>query len=98
MSEHAVRVTILGRDYPISCPPEEQSSLLDAGRFLDDKMREIKAGGNVVGLEKIAVMAALNITHELLQGDTKNHSDEAQLKRLADKISHALGGQSQLQL
>ncbi len=98
MSDNAVNVTILDRDYQVSCPPEERDSLLHSARFLDEKMREIKSSGNVIGLERIAVMAALNITHELLQEGAVKGSNQAQLQRLTDKITKALGGQSQLQL
>ena len=98
MSDNTMTVTILDRDFQISCPPEEQDTLLASARYLNDQMKEIKSSGNVIGLERIAVMAALNIAHELLaEGSAKGTSD-AQLQRLTDKISRALGGQSQLQL
>jgi cell division protein ZapA len=62
-----IKVQILGKEYPISCPPEEQHDLLVAARYLDEKMRQIRGAGRVIGTERIAVMAALNIAHELLQ-------------------------------
>lgn len=61
-----IKVQILGKEYPISCPPEEQHDLLMAARYLDEKMRQIRGTGRVIGSERIAVMAALNIAHELL--------------------------------
>ena len=59
-------IRILEKEYHITCPIEERSDLLDSAEFLNAKMREIRDTGKVVGSERIAVMAALNITHELL--------------------------------
>lgn len=98
MSANTVTVTILDRDYQVSCKPDERDALLNSARYLNDKMREIKASGSVIGLERIAVMAALNIAHELLQEGSEKGANDVQLRRLTDKISHALGGQSRLQL
>jgi cell division protein ZapA len=67
-----IKVQILGKEYPISCPPEEQHDLLVAARYLDEKMRQIRGAGRVIGTERIAVMAALNIAHELLQTHKQN--------------------------
>lgn len=66
MSEaSSVVVHLLDKEFRVGCPPEEKENLIRAARFLDDKMREIRAS-NVLGLERIAVMAALNLAHELL--------------------------------
>ncbi|MDD1649533.1 MAG: cell division protein ZapA [Methylococcaceae bacterium] len=62
-----IKVQILGKEYPVSCPADEQHELLLAARYLDEKMREIRDIGRIIGTERIAVMAALNIAHELLQ-------------------------------
>ncbi|OFZ68339.1 MAG: cell division protein ZapA [Betaproteobacteria bacterium RBG_16_58_11] len=59
-------VTIMGRALRVACPPEDRAGLLDAVDYLDRRMQEIKDGGKVANLERIAIMAALNITHELL--------------------------------
>jgi cell division protein ZapA len=74
-----IKVQILGKEYPISCPPEEQHDLLVAARYLDEKMRQIRSTGRVIGTERIAVMAALNIAHELLQTHQQN-------KQLAENL------------
>lgn len=66
-SNPPVKVQILGKEYPVSCAQEEQHELLLAARYLDEKTREIRDGGRIIGTERIAVMAALNIAHELLQ-------------------------------
>jgi cell division protein ZapA len=64
---HTVAVTILEKEYQVACPPEQQAELLLSARHLDEQMRGIRATGKVIGLERIAVMAALNISHDLLK-------------------------------
>ncbi|MDP1681474.1 MAG: cell division protein ZapA [Burkholderiales bacterium] len=59
-------VTIMGRAFRVACPPEDRAGLLEAVDFLDRRMQEIKDGGKMANLERIAIMAALNITHEFL--------------------------------
>ena len=67
MSEvQAVDVSIMGREFKVSCTDEERPGLMTAVNYLDKKMREIQAAGKVIGSERIAVMAALNLAHELL--------------------------------
>jgi cell division protein ZapA len=61
-----VTVTILGKEFIVACPENERASLIAAAAYLDKKMREIHASGKVIGTERTAVMAALNIAHELL--------------------------------
>ena len=96
MSDRPSRVTvrILDRDYPISCPPDERAQLLDAAEYLTTQMREIRDGGRVVGLDRIAVMAALNLAHELLQERSRTEDlDEevhAKLQSLREKVEVAL--------
>lgn len=89
MSEQSsVVVHLLDKEYRVGCSPEERDELLQAARFLDDKMREVKEA-NVIGLERIAVMAALNIAHELLQANTslKDRSDSsARVSTLLNKV------------
>jgi cell division protein ZapA len=59
-------VSIMGREFRVACPEDEQDELLAAVNYLDRKMREIRDSGKVIGVERIAIMAALNIAHELL--------------------------------
>ncbi len=67
MSEiKGVDVNIMGRDFTVSCTDEERPGLINAVNFLDKKMRDIRDSGKVVGVERIAMMAALNLAHELL--------------------------------
>ena len=60
-------VSILGRDYRVACKESEREELLQAVQFLDRRMREIRESGKITGAERIAVMAALNIAHEVLR-------------------------------
>ena len=59
-------VTILGRQFRVACTEDEQQELRKAVSYLDGKMREIRDGGKVIGVERIAIMAALNMAHELM--------------------------------
>ncbi len=63
----AINVTILDREYAVACAPEEREGLIQAAAYLDGKMREVRSSAKLVGLERIAVMAALNIAFESLQ-------------------------------
>ncbi|SDX31109.1 cell division protein ZapA [Marinobacter mobilis] len=93
MSEQAktLEVKILDKEYLVACPPDQQRALIDAASHLDSKMREIRTSGKVFGTERIAVMAALNITHDLLQQDTMSDAAAALLKSMDDKLGAALG-------
>lgn len=97
-----VLVHILDKEYQISCPPGQESSLRASAKHLDDKMRSIRNSGKIFGLERIAVMAALNITHELLQKSEVQHTSDEEIERQADalfrKIDDALHDLKQLEL
>lgn len=67
-----VSVSIMDKEYQVACPPDQQAELLLSAKHLDEQMRAIRSTGKVIGLERIAVMAALNISHELLK--TRNGS------------------------
>ncbi|WP_330924425.1 cell division protein ZapA [Candidatus Sororendozoicomonas aggregata] len=90
----AAVVKILDKEYRVSCPPEEREALNAAASFLSEKMRDIRATGKVIGLERIAVMAALNISHELLQSrhQTSNEQDvtHQHIEQLLGKLNKAL--------
>jgi cell division protein ZapA len=62
-----VSVRLLEKEYVVSCKHEERADLLDSAEYLNGKMREIRDSGKVVGLDRIAVMAALNLAHEVLK-------------------------------
>lgn len=62
-----VSVSILDKEYRFASPASERDALIEAARYLDTKMREVRDAGRVIGLDRVAVMTALNVTHELLQ-------------------------------
>ena len=67
MQAKGINISIMGREFSVACPPEEQEDLMDAARYLDKNMNEIQKTGKIIGAERCAVMAALNITNDLLQ-------------------------------
>lgn len=97
-----VTIRILDKEYQIACSDEERNSLLDSARYLDEKMKEIRNSGKVIGSERVAVMAALNITHDFLQSrfNTANSTsvDTTKIKNLKDKVETALTRCKQLEL
>jgi len=64
---NTVTVQILEKEYQVACPQEQEAELVTSAKYLDKQMRGIRDTGKVIGLERIAVMAALNISYELLQ-------------------------------
>ena len=104
MSEQstAVQVKILDKDYQVNCPPSDQEALIKSARYLDENMRKIKGRGNIHGAEKIAVMAALNITHDMLRknrliNETRQVTSD-RLQDMEEKIDLALASSRQLEI
>ena len=89
-------VKILDKDYRISCPRHEEAALIESAHYLDSKMREIKSTGKVIGVDKIAVMAALNIAHELIQNSQhlfeQNNQAQLQITSMLTRLTGALEG------
>lgn len=84
----ALDITIMGRSYKVTCSEEEREPLLRAVAYLDQKMNEIKDSGRVGSVERIAVMAALNIAHELLSSKTSpSHIDGFDTDALKRRMS-----------
>ena len=101
MSESkSLQIAIMGRDFRVACPEDEQAGLLEAVDYLNKKMLEIRDGGKVIGLERIAIMAALNIAHELLTTKVDGGFDLAEIKgrmnRMETVIDQAMSEQSKL--
>lgn len=67
MSAKGVNISLLGRDFSVACPADEQESLLQAANYLDDNMKKIQKSGKIIGADRVAIMAALNITNDLLK-------------------------------
>ena len=77
-----IEVKILGRDFSIACPENEEDSLMKSINFLNHKIDEVQASGSIIGGDKTIIMAALNITHEYLN---KNNNADADVKNLSYK-------------
>ena len=96
-----VSVRILDKEYQVACPASERTDLLDSAEVLNAKMREIRDSGRIVGLDRIAVMAALNMANELLQTRAKDEALETsigpRLRVLNERVESILGNQ-QLEL
>jgi cell division protein ZapA len=97
-----VNVRILEKEYQVSCPISERAALLDAAELLNKKMREIRDAGKVIGLDRIAVMAALNITNDFLaaqsQGENISETVSMRLRNLTDRVETALQKDQQMDL
>ena len=97
-----VSVRILDKEYQVACPAEERTDLLDSAEILNSKMREIRDSGRIVGLDRIAVMAALNMANDLLHAKARDQQmagDFSQrLKLISDRVETALSGSQQLDL
>lgn len=98
----SVQVKILDKDYQVNCPPSDQEALMKSARYLDENMRKIKGRGNIHGAEKIAVMAALNITHDMLRKNRlineTRHVTAQQVQGIEDKIELAIASTRQLEI
>ena len=97
-----VSVRLLDREYQVACPAEERSDLLDSAEFLDSKMREVRDSGKVVGLNRIAVISALNIANELIKqrrtGSVADTDVGGKLRTLRERVESALEKGQQLEL
>jgi len=92
---HPVTVRVMEKDYRIVCPPEEQGMLLRTAEYLNDEMAEIRQTSKVLSTERIAVLAALNITRQLLEGRETELPDDLEHGELADRIDRLLGAMEQ---
>lgn len=91
---NTLTVQILDKEYCINCPDDERANLESAARYLDGKMREIRSSGKVIGADRVAVMAALNITRDLLHRkerlDQESSSTRERVRELLDRVDRAL--------
>lgn len=89
--QHKVTIHLLDKEYMIACPDGAEAELLASADYLDQKMRNIRGNGKTVGLERVAVMAGLNIAHELLMSREDNRQNiEDHIRRLGSKIDRSL--------
>ena len=93
MRQHTVSIDIVDKSYQVACEPEQEQELQQAARDLDDQMRAIRSTGKVIGLERVAIMAALNLSHQVLllqSGVQLDDSQEDQIKGMTSRIDEAL--------
>lgn len=98
---NTVTVRILDKDYQVACPEEQEAQLQSSATYLDKQMRSIRDSGKVIGLERIAVMAALNIGYELLKASDTAESAQPNVesvKRINRKLDEALHDLRQLEI
>lgn len=97
-----VSVRILDKEYKVSCPASERTNLLDSAEILNAKMHEIRDSGGVIGLDRIAVIAALNMANDLIQANARDQELEGgvsnRLKIISDRVDHVLSHSNQLDL
>ena len=89
-----ITVSLLDRDYQFACPPDQRDALKQAAEHLDERLREVKAGGRLVAMDRIAIMAALNLAADLLalQQTLSDRAEQVdgRIRSLADELDHAL--------
>jgi cell division protein ZapA len=97
-----VNIKILEKEYQISCPISERAALLNSAELLNSRMREIRDSGKVIGLDRIAVMAALNMANELLRsrnvGESLEGNAKLRLQAMRERIEGTLQAGRQLDL
>ena len=101
-SQAQVSIRILDKEYQVACAASERTDLLDSAEVLNAKMREIRDSGRIVGLDRIAVMAALNMANDLLHAKERDKLLEGdlsdRLKDMSDRLESALGSSRPLDL
>lgn len=88
-----VNVRLLDREYTVGCTPDQKEGLLAAARLLDNRMREIRGGNRMAAVDRVAVLAALNIAHELLQARREGECEQEiarSLGRLNERLDDLL--------
>jgi cell division protein ZapA len=85
-----VNISILGKELMVACPDGEREALIAAARELDSRMREIQNGGKVIGSERVAMMAALNLSNEVQQLRTHSTSVPAELDSRLEALNHKI--------
>jgi cell division protein ZapA len=97
-----VTIRILEKEYNVACPAEEKAALVASAELLNAKMREIRDSGKVVGLDRVAVMAALNLANELLKAQGQDEELKnivgLRIRAMREQLDSALGPAKQLSL
>ncbi len=97
-SPRNIEINLLGRTFKVACSKEEEPQLLAAAQYLDSKMRDIRENSKVIGVERIAMMAGLNIAHELLSkgGSSREPEYREKLQAMESILDQALADQDVL--
>ncbi len=90
MSSKNITVTIMAREFIVACPEGEEKSLLDSVQYLNQKIDLIESQGSVVGIDRIIIMAALNITNELINQSPSEGLDLSQFRHKISSIEHQI--------
>ena len=98
----AVSIRVLDKEYQVACPVNEEPALMESARLLDEKMREVRDARKMIGTDRVAVMAALNLAHDLLTMQAGDGSGgpgvETKLRSLQSKVEAAITRGRQLEL
>lgn len=97
-----VTVQILEKDYLIACPPEERAALIESAGLLNERLRRIREAGKVIGIERMVVMAALNMANDLTRLKARDQHLESQVgtrvRHLRERVEKAVARSQQLEL
>lgn len=100
INDDSISVEVLGKSYKVKCPIDRVTELRQAASYVDKEMRQIRDSGKVIGLERIAIITALNVAYQLLNSEQKENKDiDSMSKRIADiqrRIEEALTQKEQL--
>lgn len=91
MSE-PISVRILEREFTVGCEPSEREQLVAAAQLVDKRMREVRGGNRTAALDRVAVLTALNLAHELLQGRQQGGSNELAIRQTLGEMNRKLDG------
>jgi cell division protein ZapA len=92
-NQDSLTIKVLEKEYRVACPPDEKDGLLASANLLNDKLNEIKQKGSVIGTERIAIMAALNMSHEIINGQSLvgEHDDlNDRIDSLSERIDNSM--------
>ena len=95
-------ISIMNKEFQVACPEGEEEALQRAARYLSEQMQEIRQSGKVVGMDRIAIMTALNMSHELLSGQSKVQTSQdyakLRIRALNDRLENAIADGTQLKI
>ena len=95
-------ISIMNKEFQVACPEGEEEALQRAARYLSEQMQELRQSGKVVGMDRIAIMTALNMSHELLSGQSKVQTSQdyakLRIRALNDRLENAIADGKQLKI